>query len=54
MIPKEPKPLMEIDQKPVYEVDARTKIQLAPIFSPFFVKSSPPDADETMRRTQQS
>lgn len=54
MIPKEPKPLMEINQKPVYEVDARTKIQLAPIFSPFFVKSGPPEADEMTSETPEA
>ncbi len=46
MIPQEPRPLMEINQEPVYEVDARTKTQLAPIFSPFFVRSGPSSMDE--------
>lgn len=46
MIPQEPRPLMEINQQPVYEVDVRTKIQLAPIFTPFFVKSGAPGVDE--------
>jgi len=53
MIPKDPRSLMEVNQKPVYEVDARTRTQLAPIFSPFFAKLGPPQVDEVIRDAQE-
>jgi hypothetical protein len=41
LIPKEPRPLMVVNQEPVFEQKDVLRKRLAPIFSPHLVKSAP-------------